>query len=647
MQVNGASAAGVYPRPVADGAGARVARDQATRGEFLYASKCASCHGDDLSGGGVPPLAGNHFLKRYPDRRSGIKSLYSFIETRMPLQEPGSLSPREAAQVTAYILQVGRYPIASVWQTLVPVAGLTEQAAPGSEAAAAQTRPTVEGPSDAELLQPKPADWLMYNRDYQGRRFADLGEINTTNVGKLAPACAFQTGETGAFQASPLIYDGMLYVTTARHTYAIDAKTCRKIWDAPSPTRAELPMLTTRGAAIHHGRLFRSTPDGHVRALDLKTGAFLWDVQISDPSRGYWLTAAPIAFGGLVYMGEAGADFGNDGHLYGIDEDSGTVKWTFSAIPTGDAQGAASWQLGAAHGGGSTWSTFTLDPEAALLYAPLGNPAPDFDGAARPGANLFTDSVVALEATSGKLSWYAQQVPHDTHDWDTGDAPTLFEQDGKRYMAVGSKAGYVYVYDRVTHQLQNRIEVSEHSHVEDAVTTAGVHVCPGWLGGVEWNGLAYSPQDKLLFVNSVHWCGVYKKASAERFVPNAPYYGGEYISDPQATAYGWTRAIDVASGKEAWAVRASTPMIAAVTATAGGLLLTGELSGDFKALDAKTGKELYRFNTGGAIAGGVSVYAVNGKEYIAVASGNASRSTVWGTTGAATVFVFALPSAAP
>jgi glucose dehydrogenase len=244
---------------------------------------------------------------------------------------------------------------------------------------------------------------------------------------------------------------------------------------------------------------------------------------------------------------------------------------------------------------------------------------------------------------TGKLAWYVQQVPHDIHDWDTVAAPTLFEQDGKKYLAVGNKEGYLYLYDRTTHQLLSRSEVTEHSNTNDEITAAGVHVCPGWLGGVEWNGAAYSPTEKMLFINSVHLCGIYKKA-IEPFTEGAPYYGGEFAADPLDAAYGWTRGFDAASGNPVWAARSPTPMISTVTATAGGLLLTGELNGDFKALDSKTSQELYRFNTGGAIAGGVSVYAIEGKEYIAVASGNTSRSSIWGTRGAATVFVFSLPN---
>jgi glucose dehydrogenase len=332
--------------------------------------------------------------------------------------------------------------------------------------------------------------------------------------------------------------------------------------------------------------------------------------------------------------------------VYAFDEVTGERRWSFDNIPSGRMPGADSWKIGGDHGGGSIWSTFSVDPGAALVYAPIGNPAPDFIGEARPGANLFTESVVAIESKTGKLAWYAQQVPHDIHDWDTAAAPTLFEQDGKSYMAVGNKEGYVYLYDRTHHKLVAKTEVTEHENVDDAITTAGVHVCPGWLGGVEWNGTAYSPADRMVYVNSVHWCGVYKKwASTPHYVPGEPYEGGDFIIDPQGTAYGWTRGIEIPSGKERWAVRATTPMVAAVTATAGGLVLTGELSGDFKALDSKTGRELYRFNTGGAIAGGISVFAVNGKEYIAVVSGNASKSTIWGTTGAPTIFVFSLPEA--
>jgi PQQ-dependent dehydrogenase (methanol/ethanol family) len=595
----------------------------------------------------VPPLSGEGFEKRWPRQQQSMRNLYSLIKNLMPPQAPGSLAPAEAADLFAYILRSNNYPegvsIAALSAMLTDPTD-TDSACKlgGVSAGSLPARATTDRPTDSELLEAKPENWLMYNRDYKGRRFADLSQINRKNAGRLAAVCAFQTGETGSFQPSPLIYEGMLYVTTAMHTYAIDARTCRKIWDATNPTNADVALKVNRGAALYHGKLFRASPDGHLTALDAKTGALLWDVPVSDTARGYWLSAAPIASHGLVFMGEAGADFGVDAHLYAYDEESGRLRWTFDAIPRGQMKGADSWKNGANHGGGSMWSAFSADVEANLIYVSVGNPAPDFDGAARPGANLFTDSVVAVDMQTGKLAWYVQQVPHDIHDWDTVAAPTLFEQDGRKYLAVGNKEGYLYLYDRTTHQLLSRSEVTEHSNTNDEITAAGVHVCPGWLGGVEWNGAAYSPSEKMLFINSVHLCGIYKKAE-EPFTEGAPYYGGEFIADPLGAAYGWTRGFDAASGHPVWAVRSPTPMISTVTATAGGLLLTGELNGDFKALDSKTSEELYRFNTGGAIAGGVSVYAIEGKEYIAVASGNTSRSTIWATRGAATVFVFSLP----
>jgi PQQ-dependent dehydrogenase (methanol/ethanol family) len=642
--------------PDTHAAGPAFSDTQAIHGRAIYDEKCAACHGHNLEGKGVPALAGSGFQKHWANGRQSLRDLYTFISRRMPPQAPGSLSGKDSLDVISMVLKANGYAPGKVALTVAtldmrlasanpsPQSGeIAELSSEGEEPTA--STPILEAltdrPTDAELLNVSDTAWPMYNRDYRGQRFSSLRQINTENVGKLVPICVFQTGETGSFQASPLIYEGLLYITTATHTYAINAHTCHKVWDANNPSDPATPVMVTRGAALYRGKLFRSTPAGHLRALDAKTGKLLWDIQVTDAARGYWLGAAPVAADGLVFMGEAGADFGADAHLYAFEADSGRLKWTFDAIPRGKMEGANSWKGGAKHGGGSMWSTFTVDPAAGLIYASIGNPAPDFDGQIRPGANLFTDSVIALDLKTGSLAWYVQQVPHDTHDWDTAAAPTLFDQDGKSYMAVGNKEGYLYLYDGTRHQLISRSEVTEHSNVDAEITSSGVHVCPGWMGGVEWNGAAYSPSDKMLFINSVHLCGTYTRA-ATPFVEGAAYYGGDFDADPLTTAYGWTRGFDAATGTELWAYRSRTPMIAAVTATAGELLLTGDLNGDFIALGSKTGKELYRFNTGGAIAGGISVYSVDNDEHIAISSGNSSRST-WGTTGAATVFIFALP----
>jgi glucose dehydrogenase len=282
-----------------------------------------------------------------------------------------------------------------------------------------------------------------------------------------------------------------------------------------------------------------------------------------------------------------------------------------------------------------------LDPPARALYVPVGNPTPNYAGDARPGSNLFSDSIVALDIDTGRLIWYAQQMPHDVHDWDTAAPPTLFAMDRKQYLSVATKGGWLYLYDRDSHQLLAQQEVSSHLNASAAPTTQGVRTCPGILGGVQWFGSAFSPKERALFVNSVEWCGKYVLKETS-YIRGSLYLGGQMLLDPSAQASGWIRSFDAATGEPRWAIKVATPMLAGLTATAGDVLLTGDLNGDFLVLLASSGKVLYRFNTGGAIAGGVSTYQTHGKQYIAVASGNSSRVT-WESTGAATIFIFALP----
>jgi PQQ-dependent dehydrogenase (methanol/ethanol family) len=453
----------------------------------------------------------------------------------------------------------------------------------------------------------------------------------------------FQLGEVGWFQANPIVYDGVMYVTSPYNTYAINASTCEKIWTRLYPENSEgmtSPVRVTRGTTIYRGKLYRVTPNGHFLALDAKTGDILWDVLLTDVRHGYWLSAAPIAYDGEVIVGEAGADWGANAHIYAIDAATGAVIWKFNVIPTGTERGADTWKRGAEHGGGASWSTYTLNVKEGHLYVSVGNPAPSFNGAMRPGDNLFTDSVVVLNFRTGKLEWYAQQIPHDVHDWDTADAPVVYEQNGRDYMAVGSKDGWLYIYDRATHKLLARAQVTSQENMDAPISTEGTHVCPGSQGGVEWNGPAYSPQDGLLFINSVDWCGT-SILVENRYVEGLMYYNGSYKLDPKSEAKGWTRAFNATTGKPVWTRLSSTPMVSAVTPTAGGVVFTGDLNGYFLALDSATGDTLFRFNTGGGIAGAAATYLVDGKQYVAITSGNHSR-TIWNDAGAMTVVVFSL-----
>jgi glucose dehydrogenase len=483
----------------------------------------------------------------------------------------------------------------------------------------------------------------MYNRDYRSQRYSQLRQIDVTNAASLVPVCALQLGTHGSFEPGPVIYQGMAYVTTPYTVEAFDAATCRRIWSSTYTPTGQETLLRNRGVALYEGRLFRGTTDGHLLALNAADGKLLWDVEVADSTVGFFISAAPIVIDQRVMIGLAGADWGADGRLYAFDAATGREIWAFDFIPTGSQFGAHTWAYeSAAHGGGSSWSTVTIDPESHLVFAPVGNPAPDFDQTQRTGTNLFTDSVVALDLRSGRLSWFEQQVANDSHDWDTSAAPVVYDQDGRHYMAVATKAGWLYLYDRTTHAILARSEASIHSNAELPVGITPVHVCPGISGGVQWNGPAYDPNLKSLYVGSVDRCGMFSRKPSG-YLKGHHYYEGQFVPDPTETARGWLRAFDAASGRQLWAYHNDAPIDGGITPTSGGVVFTGDQDGWFLALDARSGNVLYRFNTGRAVGGGVATYGVNDKQYVMIASGNASP-TMARPGGAATVFVFALPS---
>ena len=494
-------------------------------------------------------------------------------------------------------------------------------------------------PRDADILNIADGDWLTFNRTLAGDRFSPLTQIDTGNAAKLRVACMIQLGELGSFETSPIVFKGRMYVTTAHKTVAADAATCKPLWTHTYVPVDPEHLPGNRGVALYDGRVVRGTTDGHLLALDADTGKVLWDVRVADGGLGYEITGAPVAFDGKVFTGDAGADTGIEGQVYAFDVKTGKHLWSFDMIPKPGQPGSETWGPSTEHGGGATWSSMAIDPKRRLLFVPTGNPAPDFNDKSRPGANLYTNSVVALHLDTGKLDWYVQQVSHDVHDWDTAAAPALFDQDGKRLMAVASKNGLLYLYDRDSHATVAATPFTTRENVDAPLSfDHPVHVCPGALG--QFNGPAYSPSLRMMFLGAADRCNTIQVAEP-RYVPGSVYFGGQFKMDPKEKHSGWIRGFDAATGRELWNVHRQDPVLAAVTPTAGGLLLTGDAGGDFLALDAKTGTTLYRFPTGGPIAAGVSSYAVAGKQYIAVPSGNSSRDGA--SAGAATLLVFTLP----
>lgn len=600
----------------------------------VYLSNCSKCHGADLSGATAPPLSGFVFVDNWYGKKD---KFLEYVSKAMPPDSPGSLSPESYAAITSYVFGFNKLDAPAPSRRDTHLAREPRDLpGPAHIVASASTA----APDAEELRHPDKRDWLFYNLSANGTRHSELRQLDTANVRHLAPRCIFQTGEIGSFQASPVERRGKLYFTTARRTYAIDAATCRLLWQYEYSAGGQGFLPNNRGVALYRGKVIRGTLDGHMIALDAETGALLWDIPICDSATGCFISAAPVVFDNKIFVGEAGADFGAVDHVHAFDADTLKLLWSFRTTPLAGEIGGSTWSKNSDRRGAPVWSTISVDESKGQLYVSLGNPGPDFDGRARPGADLFTDSVVVLDAGTGKLLWYVQQVPHDTHDWDTGAAPVLYDLDGRPLLAVGSKDGHVYIYDRTTHRELARAEVSTQLNVDKPLSsTVATRFCPGTLGGVEWNGPALDPADKLLFVNSVDWCATATLLSE----PNAAIpWGAMATQDPVKDARGSLTAIDAVTGKEKWRFSADAPMLAGVTTTATGLVLTGTGDGLFLAFDGRSGRELYRFSTGGAIAGGVSTYEVASRQYVAVLSGNASK-TVWQNTGAATVIVFALP----
>jgi alcohol dehydrogenase (cytochrome c) len=386
--------------------------------------------------------------------------------------------------------------------------------------------------------------------------------------------------------------------------------------------------------------------DGHLLALDAKTGALLWDRQIMDAAKGEFATAAPLVWNDMIFIGKAGADLGIRGEMMAFKISDGSQIWSFYVVPSPDQTGGDTWKspTSIAHGGGSLWTSFSLDPTAGLLLLPVGNPGPDFDNDSRPGTNLFTNSLVALDARTGQLKWWYQLLGPDDRDWDTAVVSGFDAADGSKLAAVAGKDGILHVLDRMTGKPISGIPlVSRYQNTRGPVPGgSGIRLCP--IAAVQWNGPAYSPDTKLLYMNGIDWCAQAIKGATPVYKATHPYLGWANFygtRDPVNEAFGWINAIDPTTGNINWRQKVSSIPLGGVTATSGGLVITGETDGTLLVLDAQTGKELSKTNVGGAIGGGIITYEAGGKQLIAVAAGD--NSGTYGTSGKNMIVVLGLP----
>jgi len=541
---------------------------------------------------------------------------------------------------------------------------------------AAMREPTFTNVTD-EMLKNARTDgknWAIYGRDYTNQRYSPLAQITSANVGSLKMSWMFQTGisRLGSFENSPVVVDGVMYVTTPYNTaMAVDVRTGQQLWRYEHKPSITAPIYccgpNNRGVAISGGTVYMGTLDARLVALDSKTGAVKWDVEVADPEAGYSLTIAPLIVDNSVIVGTSGAEYGIRGFVRAYNKDDGKPMWTFYTLPdkgwegnfaekTGEgedlkrnitAEKAAMAQYGDAwkRGGGSVWMTPAYDPASHNIFFSVGNPSPDLDGTVRPGDNLYTESVVAIDARTGEYKWHYQEVPHDVWDFDaTSPAVIVKLKNGKTAVVEAGKTAFVYVLDAETGKLIRKSdEFNKHENYFVQPTADGARMLPGANGGSEWSPPAVNPTLGYMYVLGLEQPMNYITHSAP-LEKGKLWLGSAFKAVPGEKQSGTFTAIDLNTGKRAWQVKTDQPMIGGALATAGNLVFTGEGNGHFNAYDARTGKTLWTFNGGAGCNAPPISYSVDGKQFIAVAcGGNYQLGYPLGDV----VLVFALPGGAP
>jgi alcohol dehydrogenase (cytochrome c) len=503
--------------------------------------------------------------------------------------------------------------------------------------------------SQAEDVSPPGSDWEGYNKSLEGQRYSLLDQINVSNAASLVEVCRVPVAARGSLQAGLVVIDDTMFATTPTDTFALDPVTCRIKWQHTYRRAANPGLSVNRGVAYLSGRVFRGTDDGRLLALDAATGRELWTNVVGDATIGEYVAAAPVAWNGLVIVGTSGGEFGIRGRILAYDAQNGREVWRFNTIPVGKEPGAETWgnSKWAEHGGGATWSTITIDPVTAELFAPIGNPVPDFAPMDRPGTNLYTNSVLVLDARTGQLRWWYQLQAADDHDHDLAAAPVLFRNArNENMLAAAGKDGLLHIVDRNSHQVRYKVPVTTVDVERKKVTTEGTRVCPGAAGGVLWNGPALDPKRMTLFVGSNDMCMFVKATPGTAYTARGLHLGGTGgLGGKQETPSGWVTAVDANTGAVRWKYHAETPVLGAVTTTAGGIVMTGDNAGNFLIFESESGKLLRKENTGGAVAGGVVTYMRAGKQYVALTSGNVSPAS-FGSVGRPSVVVLSLPGSA-
>ena len=532
--------------------------------------------------------------------------------------------------------------------TCLLVSALADSPSPGPISVAIDVQP-----SDLRV-QPVARNWTSYNGDYTGRRFSRLSEINVDNVNELRAEWVFHAPNSSRLEVTPVVIDGLMIVTAANHAFALDARTGREIWHYSRPTTEGLiddaSGHHSRGVGIWHSRVYMETDNAHLVCLDARSGHLLWDVAYAAGNKNYGATSAPLVVKDKVLVGTSGGDDGVRGFVAAIDAETGKEAWRFWTIPAPGEFGSASWPGNLyQRGGGTTWMPGTYDADLNTIYWGTSNPAPDFDGDVRPGDDLYTDSVLALDPDTGKLKWYFQFTPHDLFDYDATETPVLIDAvyrgQARKLLVEANRNGFLYILDRENGKFLSAVPfvaklnwatgVDQHGRpirTEVAPSATGTRVCPGYAGATNWFAPAYNEITHLFYFKALEDCQTYYRKPQE-FAEGVTYYstGVKHISGEERQRF--LLAFDLSAEKFRWRYpQVSRGGSAGGTmTTAGGLVFFADDSYSLEAVDAETGKPLWHFNTGQSIDASPMSYGLGEKQYVAIAAGS-------------DIFTFALPS---
>lgn len=489
-----------------------------------------------------------------------------------------------------------------------------------------------------------PGDILTYSGGYGQQRHSALDQINTGNVNRLVPVWTYSIGDTRGQESSPLLKDGVMYVTSHNATMALDAKTGRQVWKSVVDYPAETPRvaccgIVNRGAAMLDGKLFRTTLDANVIALDAATGEEVWRTNSIDFKTGYSMTVAPLVADGVVIVGISGGEYGIRGYIEGYDPETGERLWRTYTVPAPGEPGSETWKDGGdawERGGAPAWLTGTYDPELNTVYWGTGNAA-SWNAGIRPGDNLYTSSVLALEPKTGAIKWHYQFSPNDPFDYDSTNELVMADIDGKKVIMQANRNGFFYVLDRTNGDLitankfVDKVNWAEKIDLETgrpvptevytkAVSGEQVTYWPSAFGGKNWSPMAFNPDNGLVYVNTLN-IGMNYKAVEPQYRAGVFYFGAEFSWDWPEGHRGELRAIDPMTGEAKWKDPIDIPRLGGVLSTAGGLVFTGTQTGEFQALDAATGAHLWSYQTGSGIVGQPVSWEMDGKQYVTILSG--------------------------